>query len=153
MYVYSFSSRLLATSVDAHLTDHSFTPDSEIYNEKIYDLLESPIPAPAPSTSSIASGAAAASGGGMFSGFSQGAKNLFKFPTVKRSALSLKADKAAPGSSGSNSAALGGQGYKVVAGMKEIRVHSAEVRFSCFPPRVAISRSTHQHGWPLFRPE
>ncbi|GAA5907353.1 uncharacterized protein JCM6883_001177 [Sporobolomyces salmoneus] len=91
---------------------------SEIYNEKIYDLLESPIPGPAPSTSSISS--TAASGGGMFSGFSQGAKNLFKFPTVKRSALSLKADKPTPGSS------TMGQTFKVVAGMKEIRVHSAE---------------------------
>ncbi|GAA5970434.1 hypothetical protein JCM3765_000980 [Sporobolomyces pararoseus] len=90
---------------------------SEIYNEKIYDLLESPIPAPAPSTSSVSSTHA----GGMFSGFSQGAKNLFKFPTVKRSALSLKADKATPGSSASI-----GQNFKVVAGMKEIRVHSAE---------------------------
>jgi hypothetical protein len=93
--------------------------DSEIYNEKIYDLLESPIPAPAPSTSSVTSTNA---GGGMFSGFSQGAKNLFKFPTVKRSALSLKADKAVP----AGGSAMG-QTFKVVAGMKEIRVHSAEV--------------------------
>ncbi|GAA5874057.1 hypothetical protein JCM16303_002675 [Sporobolomyces ruberrimus] len=94
---------------------------SEIYNEKIYDLLESPVPAPAPSTSSISSTA----GGGMFSGFSQGAKNLFKFPTVKRSALSLKAEKAAAGT-GSNGGAGIGQTFKVVAGMKEVRVHSAE---------------------------
>jgi hypothetical protein len=62
----------------------------------------------------------------MFSGFSQGAKNLFKFPTVKRSALSLKAEKAAAGT-GSNGGAGIGQTFKVVAGMKEVRVHSAEV--------------------------
>lgn len=60
----------------------------------------------------------------MFSGFSQGAKNLFKFPTVKRSALSLKAEKASSAQSGM------GQTFKVVAGMKEIRVHSAEVSIS-----------------------
>ncbi|GAA5933596.1 uncharacterized protein JCM15063_001357 [Sporobolomyces koalae] len=90
---------------------------SEIYNEKIYDLLDSPIPAPAPSTSSLST----VGGGSMFSGFSQGAKNLFKFPTVKRSALSLKADRT---NSASTNAA--GQTFKVVAGMKEIRVHSAE---------------------------
>lgn len=87
--------------------------DSEIYNEKIYDLLESPIPAPAPSTPSAAP--ASSSGGGMF-------KGLFKnFTTVKRSALSLKADKAAP-------AAGQGATTKVVGGLQEVKVSSAEVR-------------------------
>jgi kinesin family protein 20 len=90
--------------------------DSEIYNEKIYDLLESPLPAPAPSTSSTAS----TGGGGML-------KGLFKnFTTVKRSALSLKADKTAPAASA---------GPKVVGGLREVRVGSAEVRLrSPFPP-------------------
>ncbi|GAA6062896.1 hypothetical protein JCM10212_002118 [Sporobolomyces blumeae] len=88
---------------------------SEIYNEKIYDLLDSPLPAPAASTSSTAS----TGGSSMFSGF-LGAKSLFgKFPTVKRSALSLKS-----GQGGVTNPM--GQTVKVVAGMKEIQVHSAE---------------------------
>ncbi|GAA5923716.1 hypothetical protein JCM1841_002021 [Sporobolomyces salmonicolor] len=87
---------------------------SEIYNEKIYDLLESPLPAPSPSTSSTTS----TGGSSMFGGFL--GKGLFKnFPTVKRSALSLKADKGAT---------VGARGAttKVVGGLKEIRVHSTE---------------------------
>ncbi|CEQ43112.1 SPOSA6832_05009 [Sporobolomyces salmonicolor] len=88
--------------------------NSEIYNEKIYDLLESPLPAPSPSTSSTTS----TGGSSMFGGFL--GKGLFKnFPTVKRSALSLKADKGAT---------IGARGAttKVVGGLKEIRVHSTE---------------------------
>ncbi|BGP33502.1 hypothetical protein JCM10296v2_005306 [Rhodotorula toruloides] len=81
---------------------------SEIYNEKIYDLLESPIPAPAPSTPA----ASASSGGGML-------KGLFKnFTTVKRSALSLKADKAPAAGQGATT--------KVVGGLQEVKVSSAE---------------------------
>lgn len=83
--------------------------DSEIYNEKIYDLLDSPLPTPAPSA---AAASAANGGGGMF-------KGLFRnFTTVKRSALSLKADK---------SAAAAAQGQKVVNGLREVEVASAEV--------------------------
>ncbi|GAA6003651.1 hypothetical protein JCM10207_003528 [Rhodosporidiobolus poonsookiae] len=82
---------------------------SEIYNEKIYDLLESPLPAPAPSTSSTTS----TTGGGML-------KGLFKnLTTVKRSALSLKADKPAPQQGV-------GAGAKVVGGLREVRVMNAE---------------------------
>ncbi|GAA5988196.1 hypothetical protein JCM11641_001608 [Rhodosporidiobolus odoratus] len=81
---------------------------SEIYNEKIYDLLESPLPVPAPSTSSTTS----TGGGGML-------KGLFKnFTTVKRSALSLKADHKAQQASGAQP--------KVVGGLREVRVTSAE---------------------------
>ncbi|GAA6032256.1 hypothetical protein JCM8097_007148 [Rhodosporidiobolus ruineniae] len=84
---------------------------SEIYNEKIYDLLESPLPAPAPSTSSTTS---TGGGSGMF-------KGLFKnFTTVKRSALSLKADKSA------STAPAGAGRAKVVGGLREVRVSSAE---------------------------
>ncbi|GAA5852395.1 hypothetical protein JCM8547_006766 [Rhodosporidiobolus lusitaniae] len=85
---------------------------SEIYNEKIYDLLESPLPAPAPSTSSTTSATGGGGGGGML-------KGLFRnFTTVKRSALSLKADKTAPtGAAGAT---------KVVGGLREVRVGSAE---------------------------
>ncbi|GEM08643.1 kinesin family member 20/23 [Rhodotorula toruloides] len=82
---------------------------SEIYNEKIYDLLEPPLPTPAPSTPA----ASASSGGGML-------KGLFKnFTTVKRSALSLKADKAAP-------AAGQGTTTKVVGGLQEVKVSTAD---------------------------
>ncbi|BGP09522.1 hypothetical protein JCM10049v2_005395 [Rhodotorula toruloides] len=81
---------------------------SEIYNEKIYDLLESPIPAPTPSTPA----ASVSSGGGML-------KGLFKnFTTVKRSALSLKADKAPAAGQGATT--------KVVGGLQEVKVSSAE---------------------------
>ncbi|BGP56583.1 hypothetical protein JCM8202v2_004209 [Rhodotorula sphaerocarpa] len=84
---------------------------SEVYNEKIYDLLDSPLPAAPPSTPAPA---AASGGGGMF-------KGLFKnFTTVKRSALSLKADKPAPGAGPGVAAA------KVVGGLKEIKVSNAE---------------------------
>ncbi|GJN90377.1 hypothetical protein Rhopal_003388-T1 [Rhodotorula paludigena] len=82
--------------------------NSEIYNEKIYDLLDSPLPTPTPSA---AAASAANGGGGMF-------KGLFRnFTTVKRSALSLKADK---------SAAAAAQGQKVVNGLREVEVASAE---------------------------
>ncbi|GAA5832474.1 hypothetical protein JCM11251_006466, partial [Rhodosporidiobolus azoricus] len=92
---------------------------SEIYNEKIYDLLDSPLPAPAPSSSSTTS-TSTGGGGGML-------KGLFRnFTTVKRSALSLKAEKtpATPG----GSAAMGGEraSVKVVGGLREVRVSSAE---------------------------
>ncbi|GAA5991219.1 hypothetical protein JCM10908_006590 [Rhodotorula pacifica] len=84
---------------------------SEVYNEKIYDLLDSPLPSAPPSTPAAAS---SHGGGGMF-------KGLFKnFTTVKRSALSLKADKSAP------AAASGQSAPKVVGGLKEIKVSSAE---------------------------
>ncbi|GAA5889656.1 hypothetical protein JCM5296_002423 [Sporobolomyces johnsonii] len=87
---------------------------SEIYNEKIYDLLESPLPAPSPSTSSTTSTGSSS----MFGGFL--GKGLFKnFPMVKRSALSLKADKGA-------SVGARGATTKVVGGLKEVRVHSTE---------------------------
>ncbi|GAA5880323.1 hypothetical protein JCM3774_006728 [Rhodotorula dairenensis] len=84
---------------------------SEVYNEKIYDLLDSPLPSATPSTPAAASHG----GGGMF-------KGLFKnFTTVKRSALSLKADKTAPASTTSGQSAP-----KVVGGLKEIQVSNAE---------------------------
>ncbi|POY73326.1 hypothetical protein BMF94_3661 [Rhodotorula taiwanensis] len=86
---------------------------SEVYNEKIYDLLEAPLLAPPPSTPAPASHAGGG-GGGMF-------KGLFKnFTTVKRSALSLKADKGAPAAGPGQAAA------KVVGGLREIKVSSAE---------------------------
>lgn len=94
-------------------SDVAANTDSEVYNEKIYDLLDSPLPAAPPSTPAPA---AASGGGGMF-------KGLFKnFTTVKRSALSLKADKPAPGAGPGVAAA------KVVGGLKEIKVSNAEVR-------------------------
>ncbi|GAA5917568.1 hypothetical protein JCM6882_001981 [Rhodosporidiobolus microsporus] len=92
-----------------------FVSYSEIYNEKIYDLLESPLPAPAPSSSSMTS--TSTGGGGML-------KGLFRnFTTVKRSALSLKAEKsAAPATPGA-----GERGpVKVVGGLREVRVSSAD---------------------------
>ncbi|GAA5963860.1 hypothetical protein JCM8115_006357 [Rhodotorula mucilaginosa] len=86
---------------------------SEVYNEKIYDLLESPLPSAPPSTPAAPSHSHGG-GGGMF-------KGLFKnFTTVKRSALSLKADKTATVSTPGQSAP------KVVGGLKEIRVSNAE---------------------------
>lgn len=85
---------------------------SEVYNEKIYDLLESPLPSAPPSTPAAPSHSQG--GGGMF-------KGLFKnLTTVKRSALSLKADKTAAASAPGQSAP------KVVGGLKEIRVSNAE---------------------------
>ena len=88
-------------------------PDSEVYNEKIYDLLESPLPSAPPSTPAAPSHSHG--GSGMF-------KGLFKnFTTVKRSALSLKADKTATASTPGQSAP------KVIGGLKEVRVANAEV--------------------------
>ncbi|GAA6049064.1 hypothetical protein JCM3770_003869 [Rhodotorula araucariae] len=85
---------------------------SEIYNEKIYDLLEAPLPTSTSASSSTVP-TASTGGGGML-------KGLFRnFTTVKRSALSLKADKTAP-------ATAGGSGQKVVGGLREVKVASAE---------------------------
>lgn len=91
--------------------------DAEIYNEKIYDLLEAPLPTPSLSTSSTTGHTML----GLFSAGGAKAKAMFKgVSTVKRNALSLKQDKTVAG---------GGTGTKYVAGMKEVRVHSAEVCF------------------------
>lgn len=87
---------------------------AEIYNEKIYDLLEAPLPTPSLSTSSTTGHTML----GLFSAGGAKAKAMFKgVSTVKRNALSLKQDKTVAG---------GGTGTKYVAGMKEVRVHSAE---------------------------
>ncbi|KAI5478637.1 kinesin family member 20/23 [Pseudohyphozyma bogoriensis] len=86
---------------------------AEIYNEKIYDLLESPLPQPSVSTSSTAS-----TSGGLFGKAFAAVKG---FRTVQRNALSLKADKPAPGASSAS-----GNGNKYVAGMREVKVASAD---------------------------
>ena len=89
--------------------------DSEIYNEKIYDLLEPPVPTT--SSSSTPAASSHGGGGGMF-------KSMFRnLTTVKRSALSLKADKTAPATPGG-----GASQQKVVGGLREVKVSSAEVR-------------------------
>ncbi|GAA5841833.1 hypothetical protein JCM9279_003122 [Rhodotorula babjevae] len=86
---------------------------SEIYNEKIYDLLEPPIPTT--SSSSTPAASSHGGGGGMF-------KSMFRnLTTVKRSALSLKADKTAPATPGG-----GASQQKVVGGLREVKVSSAE---------------------------
>ncbi|KPV74208.1 uncharacterized protein RHOBADRAFT_54059 [Rhodotorula graminis WP1] len=85
---------------------------SEIYNEKIYDLLEPPVPTTSTSTPAASSHGG---GGGMF-------KSMFRnLTTVKRSALSLKADKSAPATPGG-----GASQQKVVGGLREVKVLSAE---------------------------
>ncbi|KAK4705272.1 kinesin family member 20, partial [Phenoliferia sp. Uapishka_3] len=80
---------------------------AEVYNEKIYDLLQSPIPAPAPSTSSTTS--TSSGWGARF----KGVLGLKGPQTVKRAALTLKSD-------------IKGAGQKYVAGMQELRINSAE---------------------------
>ncbi|BGP49705.1 hypothetical protein JCM10450v2_005610 [Rhodotorula kratochvilovae] len=85
---------------------------SEIYNEKIYDLLEAPLPTSS-SSPAVPATPSGGGGGGML-------KGLFRnFTTVKRSALSLKADKTAP-------ATAAGGGQKVVGGLREVKVASAD---------------------------
>lgn len=94
---------------------------AEIYNEKIYDLLESPLPTPINSSSSSSSHSLTPAsifhaGLGFLnaSGAKAKAMGLKGLQSVKRNALSLKHDSQA--------------GNKYVHGMKEVRVHSAEVR-------------------------
>ncbi|KAK4051981.1 hypothetical protein OIO90_004511 [Microbotryomycetes sp. JL221] len=93
---------------------------AEIYNEKIYDLLESPVPTSATvsvSTSSTTTASSMLHAGLSLFGAAGKAKSFMNkgFSTViKRNALSLKHDKQA------------GNGSKYIAGMKEICVHSAE---------------------------
>ena len=92
-----------------------------MYNEKIYDLLESPVPTA--SNVSVSTSSTASTSTSLFGLFSAGgakAKAAFKgMATVKRSALPLKQEKSS--------------GNKYVAGMKEVRIGSAEVRRR--PPR------------------
>ncbi|SGZ31825.1 BQ5605_C042g12013 [Microbotryum silenes-dioicae] len=88
---------------------------AEVYLEKIYDLLESPVASQSVSTSSTASVTSNMfqAGLGLFSAGGAKAKAMVKgFQTVKRNALSLKHDKSG--------------GNKYVHGMREVRVHSAE---------------------------
>ena len=109
--------RPVQSSVDTSLMFRIARADAEIYLEKIYDLLEAPVPQNSVSTSSTASTSASVfqAGLGLFSVGGAKAKAMVKgFSTVKRNALSLKQDKSG--------------GSKYVAGMKEIRVHSAEAR-------------------------
>ncbi|KAM0749443.1 kinesin-domain-containing protein [Meredithblackwellia eburnea MCA 4105] len=86
---------------------------TEVYNEKIYDLLQSPLPQPSASTSSTST-----------PGWSAKAKAVFglgrSLSTVKRNALSLKSS-----SSSSSGGPLEQQG-KYVSGMKEVKVASVE---------------------------
>lgn len=91
---------------------------AEIYNEKIYDLLESPLPTPIPSNSSSTTSHSLTGVLNAGLGFLQATKaiGLKGLQSVKRNALSLKSDSKA--------------GNKYVHGMKEIRVHSAEVSLS-----------------------
>lgn len=86
--------------------------DAEIYNEKIYDLLESPVPVPSSSGSSTHSIIKTGLGILSVGGAKAKAMGMKGFQTVKRNALSLKHDKNA--------------GNKYVADLKELRVHSAE---------------------------
>ncbi|SCV75006.1 BQ2448_8035 [Microbotryum intermedium] len=88
---------------------------AEVYLEKIYDLLESPVASQSVSTSSTTSVTSSMfqAGLGLFSAGGAKAKAMVKgFQTVKRNALSLKHDKSG--------------GNKYVHGMREVRVHSAE---------------------------
>jgi kinesin family protein 20 len=88
---------------------------AEIYNEKIYDLLESPLPTPIPSNSSTSTSHSLTGVLNAGLGFLNATKaiGLKGLQSVKRNALSLKSDSKA--------------GNKYVHGMKEVRVHSAEV--------------------------
>lgn len=90
--------------------------DAEIYLEKIYDLLEAPTPVVSVSTSSTTSTSSSIfqSGFGFFGAGAKAKQMVKNLQTVKRNALSLKHDKTS--------------GNKYVHGMKEVRVHSAEVR-------------------------
>lgn len=106
LFVYSLPLTLLHQS-----------PDAEVYNEKIYDLLSSPASTPsiASSTHSSTPTSVLQAGLGFLSVKAKG--GFFKsFQTVKRNALTLKADKVGAGGMG-----------KYVAGMREVRVHNAQV--------------------------
>lgn len=108
--------------------------DAEIYNEKIYDLLESPLPTPTASSSSSTHSATPSSvfqaGLGLLSVGGAKAKGFMKgLSTVKRNALTLKHDA--------------GAGNKYVHGMKEIRVHSAEVCWFSFSTFYRILTNTN----------
>lgn len=97
-------------------THQTIEPDSEIYNEKIYDLLESPLPTPSLSSSSTGSTTPSIIKSGLdFFGVGAKAKAIGKkgLQIVKRNALSLKHD--------------GSAGNKYVEGLCVIQVHSAEV--------------------------
>ncbi|KAK4050294.1 hypothetical protein OIV83_003615 [Microbotryomycetes sp. JL201] len=87
---------------------------AEVYNEKIYDLLESPVPTLATVSASTSSSSSVLQSGFSFFGAAGKAKSFVKgLSTVKRNALSLKHDKA-------------GGGAKYVAGMKEVCVNNAQ---------------------------
>lgn len=104
--------------------------DAEIYNEKIYDLLESPFPQP-PSSASSQTSSVFHAGLGLLGVGGIKAKLNKSFQTVKRTALSLKHDTNA--------------GNKYVAGMREIRVHSAAVRpFLSSSSRLAEAKAVHR---------
>lgn len=91
----------------------------EIYNEKVYDLLDSPTPTPVASSASSAHSATSIFSSSMgFLGAKAKAFGLKGLQSVKRTALSLKYDSKA--------------GNKYVHGMKEVLVETAEVRFSFF---------------------
>ncbi|KAM0786363.1 hypothetical protein ACM66B_001833 [Microbotryomycetes sp. NB124-2] len=118
------SAQATVDSVDADLLDTVKLDDgykysiwvsyAEVYNEKIYDLLESPVPSSTTVSASTSSTSSVLQSGFSFFGAAGKAKSFVKgLSTVKRNALSLKHDKA-------------GNGAKYVAGMKEVCVHSAQ---------------------------
>jgi len=83
---------------------------AEIYNEKIYDLLEDSLPASSLAFASAQSNVSLSSVGLGSSSSSQLLRNV---TTLKRKALALKQDKLAS--------------HKYIHGLREIRVFSAEV--------------------------
>ena len=101
----------------------------EIYNEKVYDLLDSPTPTPIASSASSAHSATSIFSSSIgFLGAKAKAFGVKGLQSVKRTALSLKYDSKA--------------GNKYVHGMKEIHVLTADVRLF---PLLSSSSLTSIH--------
>lgn len=110
--------------VDSSFTYSLWVSYAEVYNESIYDLLDSPNSTLAPSSASISS---IGSGGGVFSGWGGKLKAFVGTKTTfKRGALSLKMDETT--------------GHQYVQGIQEIRVANAEVR----PPPSLLSKQANR---------